>query len=330
MKTDKRLATLVAIAFAFALTACDEKKADDRKADDRKADEPTEQTDNKRSENEAVSVESYEKALDALDATKLDASKTATEKYLALADDASNEERDALFSAFYRFYRKNLDNVAYLEFLTDSEREAIRRHFNQQYGDPEGERVWGDLEATPFKPVFRWKELSLEEDVVWMRETFRGKLGPASKEFVEYLAFKEENNTHDTDDETALRLANVEERLAYTSGIMERHPDFGLNAVLEFDYIGAFLAYLAPYENRDMSYGVTKYNPGTSILTPEMEKLARKFVENHPGTRAAEQVGEFVRMIVANGREFQGEPSAYVDKLVERQSVLYHQFNEVE
>ncbi|MBD3409187.1 MAG: hypothetical protein GF419_03190 [Ignavibacteriales bacterium] len=325
MKTDKRLATLLAIALAFALTACDEKKADDRKAD-----EPTEQTDNKRSENEAVSVESYEKALAKLDATQLDASKTAAEKYLDLADDASNDERDALFSAFYRFYRKNLDNVAYVEFLSENEREAIRRHFNQQYGDPEGERVWGDLDASPFKPVFRWKEMTLEEDVVWMKETFRGKLGPASKEFLDYLGFKEETNTHDTDDETALRLANVEERLAYTSGIMERHPDFGLNAVLEFDYIGAFLAYLAPYENRDKSYGVTKYKPGTTTFTPEMEKVARKFVENHPGTRAAEQVGEFVRMIVAGGYEYQGEPSAYVDRLAERQQILYHKFHETE
>lgn len=325
MRTDKLIALAAAFGLAAALTACG-----DTADDEPKSDEPTKQTETKRSEGKASPVESYQAALAKLDATNLDASKTAAENYLERADDASNDQRDALFSAFYRFYRKNLDNVAYVEFLSENEREAIRRHFDQQYGDPEGERVWGDLDASPFKPVFRWKEMTLEEDVAWMKETFRGKLGPASKEFVDYLGFKEETNTHDTDDETALRLANVEERLVYASGIMERHPDFGLNDVLEFDYIGAFLAYLAPYENRDASYGVTKYKPGTTTFTPEMEKVARKFVENNAGTRAAEQVGEFVRMIVAGGYEYQGEPSAYVDRLAERQQILYHKFHETE
>ncbi|MBD3409188.1 MAG: hypothetical protein GF419_03195 [Ignavibacteriales bacterium] len=275
-------------------------------------------------------IEGYKEYLATLDKADVYSSQAAADSCLALMEGASPRDRDRLFAAFYDYHEDNLGETMNLVQLSFDERDSVAAYLTDDPDNDEGEKIYHHYAQSPFKIRFVEQEyyshVFLLVDIQWLEETFEGKLGPESERFLEFLNYLERRPIRGV---FALNLKNVEERMVAASKLMREQPEFLLYREVEYEYVHALIAYLTAINLKDGQYGLVKYDvtKDNKILTPEMRKVMKNFVENNPDTRAAHDVGEFYELIKANEWRLYGKPAQYTNNLMVEQMKLAHPIN---
>jgi hypothetical protein len=295
-----------------------------------KSDVQVEKTHAKAETSANVEIEEYKTFLGTLDKADVYSSQAAADRCLELMEDASPRDRDRLFAAFYDYHQDNLGETKFLAQRSFEERDSVAAYLMEDPDNDEGEKIYHRYAQSPFKIRYVDQEyyahVELSVDVEWLEETFEGKLGPESERFIEFLDYL---NRRPLRGVYAMNLRNAEERMLAASKLMAEEPEFLLYREVEHAYVEALRAYLDPTLLRDGQYRVLKYEvtKESKVITPDMRKVMKNFIESNPDTRAAHDVKEFYEIIKANGWRLYGKPAQYTNNLVVEEMRLAHPIN---
>jgi hypothetical protein len=276
----KSLTALFLLAALFA--ACGEKTNDAPKIDGNAEAAPSK-------------ARVYATTIDELDATDVEAVGVAAREFLALAPEATIDERDAMFERFHEFYTTVFEQNEALANLSKNEYEAA---LDAATGgeNPDGAKTLETIKANGFIVwAVEGSELRIEPNPEYVGETFGEYLSDAAAEYLALGVFVRDNPPR-TD--VYANLENAESALVKYDAFVSSHDGSAFAKKAKEERAELLRLYLGDAYESDFGYGKTVYSEGK--MTTEGRAMFLTFAKNNPGSYSAEKAREFVGVVASD------------------------------
>ena len=274
----KSLTTLAVLATFLA--ACGDKTNDAPNADAQTA------------TNANGKASAYAQTIEKLDEAKVEHVGEAAREFLALAPEATADERDKMFERFHDFYSTVFEQNEALANLTKDEYEAT---LDAATGgeNPDGAKTLETIRANGFIVwAVEGSELRLEPNPEYLRDAFGEYLSDAAAGYIALRAFVSDNPPR-TD--VYADLKNAEAALLKYDAYLSSHDGSAFADEAKAERAEILRLYLGDRYESDFGYGKTVYSEGK--MTTEGRAMFLTFAKNNPGSYSAEKAREFVGVV---------------------------------